>query len=161
MYKFIRIFIILLITSIFAISVLAVDKEEVKKEKLPNFTLKNLEGDNVEFNSLLGNGPIYIDFWATWCVPCKKEMIKLQEIYDKYKDRGFVMLSIANDPAKDESQVKKYIKKKKHTFLRTFHAVNSQNQHNGVYTQLVWRLQLRINGNYVNYARLELACYLG
>jgi peroxiredoxin len=40
---------------------------------------------------------VLVNFWATWCPPCRKEMPDLQALYDKYKDQGFVVLSISDE----------------------------------------------------------------
>jgi len=42
---------------------------------------------------------VLVNFWATWCPPCRKEMPDLQALYDKYKDQGFVVLSISDEEA--------------------------------------------------------------
>ncbi|HET9886648.1 MAG TPA: TlpA disulfide reductase family protein, partial [bacterium] len=54
--------------------------------KAADFQGKNLEGKTVTLQSLLGKGPIVVDFWATWCKPCIKELPHLQRIYEKYSD---------------------------------------------------------------------------
>ncbi len=52
----------------------------------PDFTLEDLDGNEVSLSSLRGKA-VYLNFWATWCTPCVKEMPSLQEVYDKYGDR--------------------------------------------------------------------------
>jgi thiol-disulfide isomerase/thioredoxin len=49
---------------------------------------------------------VLVNFWATWCAPCRKEMPDLQSLYKKYKDKGFVVLAISNE---DESKVKPFV----------------------------------------------------
>jgi thiol-disulfide isomerase/thioredoxin len=53
---------------------------------------------------------VLVNFWATWCVPCRKEMPDLQALYDKYKDHGFVVFSISDEEA---NKVKPFIAEKK------------------------------------------------
>jgi len=67
----------------------------------PDFTLQNLEGQSVSLSDFRGK-PILLNFWATWCGPCRFEMPFLQEIYDERSERGFVLLTvnIAESPAK-------------------------------------------------------------
>jgi len=53
---------------------------------------------------------VLVNFWATWCPPCRKEMPDLQALYDKYKDQGFVVLSISDEEA---AKVAPFIAEKK------------------------------------------------
>ena len=60
---------------------------------------------------------LVVNFWATWCAPCKKEMIFLDEFHQKYYEEGFRVLAISTDSPKSMSKVKSYIRAKKHTFM--------------------------------------------
>ena len=62
----------------------------------PNFTLKNLEGKEVSLNEFRGKY-VLVNFWATWCGPCKIEMPSLETLYQRFKNKNFVMLAISND----------------------------------------------------------------
>jgi peroxiredoxin len=62
-------------------------------EAAPNFTLVNLEGDTVELNDYRGKG-VFINFWATWCEPCKIEMPHMDKQYQLMKDQGIEILAI-------------------------------------------------------------------
>ena len=53
----------------------------------PDFTLPNIEGKDVTLSKALAEGPVIIDFWATWCKPCIKAFPSLQGMYDKYRER--------------------------------------------------------------------------
>lgn len=59
----------------------------------PDFTLKDLEGRSVSLADHRGK-VVLLNFWATWCEPCKKEMPEMQAAYEKLKDRGFVILAV-------------------------------------------------------------------
>jgi len=78
--------------------------------KAPDFTAEDLDGNDVTLNKFLESGPVVISFWATWCKPCVRELPHLQEIYDRYKDRGFSMLAISVDSPRSLSKVKSFIK---------------------------------------------------
>lgn len=62
----------------------------------PNFTLKNLEGKEVSLSEFRGKY-VVVNFWATWCGPCKIEMPSLEALYQRFKNKNFAMLAISND----------------------------------------------------------------
>ena len=81
-----------------------------------DFTLPDLDGNDLSLGKLLEKGPVMISFWATWCAPCKEEMKKLQPIYEKYKDQGFTYLAVNQDNQKSISKVKSFINANGYTF---------------------------------------------
>ncbi|MFL3026983.1 MAG: peroxiredoxin family protein [Candidatus Neomarinimicrobiota bacterium] len=97
------------------VSFLFADKK--RDMMLPDLTIKLINGKKTRLSTLLEDGPILVEFWATWCAPCKKEMIFLEEYHKKYSDRGFRVLAISTDSPKSMSKIKSYIRAKKHTFL--------------------------------------------
>ena len=60
--------------------------EEADKVTNYNWNLKGLNADNINFNEL-EEKVVFINFWATWCPPCRAEMPMIQELYDDYKDK--------------------------------------------------------------------------
>ena len=58
-----------------------------------DFELEDLDGNVVKLSSFRGN-MIFLNFWATWCGPCRAEMPAMQRIYDKLKDKDFVILAV-------------------------------------------------------------------
>ena len=101
--------------SLLIISFLYADQK--RDMMLPDMSIKLLDGKNTRLSNLLEDGPILVEFWATWCAPCKKEMIFLEEFHQKYAETGFRVLAISTDSPKSMSKVKSYIRAKKHTFL--------------------------------------------
>jgi len=81
-----------------------------------DFTLPDLDGNDVTLSKYLEKGPVLISFWATWCTPCKDEMKKLQPIYEKYKDQGFTYIAVNQDNQKSVSKVKSFISANGYTF---------------------------------------------
>ena len=88
--------------------------------KAPDFSLKNMYGETVTL-SQLKNKVVVIDFWATWCVPCKASFPTMQQLVTKYKDdKDVVFLFIDTwegaEPQKNQETVKKYIADNKYSF---------------------------------------------
>ena len=75
-----------------------------------------LGGENIQLYDFFNEGPLLVDFWATWCAPCKKEMIHLDRFHRTYTDRGFNVLTINQDTPRSLSKVKSYVRSKKFTF---------------------------------------------
>jgi peroxiredoxin len=65
----------------------------------PDFTLESRDGGAVSLGELDGQ-VVMINFWATWCVPCRQEMPHLQALYERYNSLGFELLAVnvENDP---------------------------------------------------------------
>ncbi len=72
--------------------------EKLKGKPAPAFTLVTLEGKKVSLADFKGK-PVIVNFWATWCGPCKIEMPWFQELEAKYAPQGLVILGIAADEA--------------------------------------------------------------
>src|SRR6201984_3847715 len=68
----------------------------------PDFTLTNLEGKKVSLKDFRGE-TVFLNFWATWCVPCREEMPAMEKLYQEYKDSNFVVLAINVKDRKQEA----------------------------------------------------------
>lgn len=84
--------------------------------KGPNFKTEYLDGESFELNSELGDGPILLSFWATWCKPCLDELSEYKKLYKEFKDKGFKMYAIATDDERTVSKVKPLVKSKGYDF---------------------------------------------
>ncbi len=82
----------------------------------PDFKLKDLKGDWFTLGDHLGKEVIYVTFWATWCVPCRREMPHLQRMADDFGDQGFLVVGVNTDPPATKSKIKPYLKRIKITY---------------------------------------------
>jgi len=66
----------------------------------PGFTLTDLEGNEISLSDYQGK-VIFINFWATWCPPCRAEIPGFVEMYEKYKEKGIQILGISVDKTRE------------------------------------------------------------
>ncbi|HZU06784.1 MAG TPA: TlpA disulfide reductase family protein [Chloroflexota bacterium] len=79
----------------------------------PDFALQNVDGTTVRLSELRGK-PVVVNFWATWCAPCREEMPAMQEVYEQYRDRGLVILAVNME--EDVRLVRRWIEQGGFTF---------------------------------------------
>src|SRR5690348_10585313 len=78
-----------------------------------DFQLVDLKGKTQSLNAYRGK-VVLLNFWATWCKPCTKEMPAMQTTYDKLAEKGFVVLAI--NELEDDAKVREHITQYGHTF---------------------------------------------
>ncbi|MDE2059397.1 MAG: TlpA family protein disulfide reductase [candidate division NC10 bacterium] len=81
----------------------------------PDFTLKTLEGNTIRLSELRGKKVVLINFWASWCPPCRLEMPTMQQIYSEYKERGFEILAV-NIESDAKQEIRDFVKELRLTF---------------------------------------------
>jgi len=86
--------IIALVFSVFAASSLA--SSGMEGQPAPDFALKSSTGENLRLSEFRGD-VVMINFWATWCGPCRQEMPLLDELYSRYQRVGFNLLGVNID----------------------------------------------------------------
>ncbi|MGB1220652.1 MAG: TlpA disulfide reductase family protein [Alcanivoracaceae bacterium] len=69
----------------------------------PDFTLPSLSGSNIKLSENRGD-VVMVNFWASWCGPCRQEMPLLDELYSEYKDYGFVLLGVNVDEDSEKAK---------------------------------------------------------
>jgi len=80
-------------------------------KKAPNFALQDAEGKTVQLSDFAGK-VVVLNFWATWCGPCRTEIPGFVRLYSKYQDKGLVIVGISVDQ-KGWSVVKPFMKQYK------------------------------------------------
>jgi peroxiredoxin len=76
----------------------------------PNFTLKDPAGKTVELKQYRGR-PVLLNFWATWCLPCREEMPEMEQLYRRHKEDGkLVVLAVSIDTEQAAKDVPEYLK---------------------------------------------------
>ena len=84
--------------------------------EISDFSLKDVDGRTRSLSEFLGKNVIVISFWATWCEPCKKEMVQLNQLYLAHKDKGLMVISISMDEPETQGDVRPYIKQRGYTY---------------------------------------------
>jgi peroxiredoxin len=72
---------------------------DIVNKPAPDFALRSMQGPSVRMSEHLGE-VVIINFWATWCGPCREEMPHLEALYEKYKSLGFTLVgvNVENNP---------------------------------------------------------------
>jgi peroxiredoxin len=107
------------------------------KRRQANFTLTDLHGKAWNLKDLRGK-VVLVNFWATWCPPCRKEMPDLEALYLQFQDQGFVVLAISDE---DASTVNPFLAERTITYpvlLDPGRKVNEQFQIEGIPKSFVY-----------------------
>jgi peroxiredoxin len=79
----------------------------------PDFTLKDMQGNSVTLSQFRGK-VVFLNFWASWCPPCREEMPSMERLHEVYAGRDFVMLAI--NVEQNINDVRAFLQKSPHTF---------------------------------------------
>lgn len=83
----------------------------VHAEPHRGLTMSDLEGRIIEVDSLLVSGPVVLNFWTTWCKPCRREMPHIEKIAEELEPKGVHFAAISLDGVRNKKAVEAYIKK--------------------------------------------------
>jgi thiol-disulfide isomerase/thioredoxin len=83
-------------------------KETPEPALAPDFTLKTIEGQEITLSGLRGK-VVLLDFWATWCGPCKESIPHLIHLYKTYQDKGFELVGMSTDKAAEVEAVRRFV----------------------------------------------------
>jgi peroxiredoxin len=78
--------------------------------------VEELDGTKSKMADYLGQGPVYITFWALWCEPCKQELRAMKGVVERNKDEAFTLLAVNQDTPKSLAKVKAYVASQGYTF---------------------------------------------
>jgi len=81
-----------------------------------DFTLRDIDGTPHKLSDYLGERVVLINFWATWCQPCTRELQHLQKFHEEYSDEGLLMLAISVDGPGTQSQIIPFLNRHGYTF---------------------------------------------
>lgn len=103
-------------TVVFMFSCTRAENSITYGDNAPDFTLSDTSGKQVSLSSLKGK-VVLLEFWATWCPPCKEAVPELNTLYEKYRERGFVLLGVSVDKGADSMvAVSTYVKRHSITY---------------------------------------------
>jgi peroxiredoxin len=120
----------------FAAAMAKLEADDAKRRQA-DFTLTDLQGKAWTLKDLRGK-VVLLNFWATWCPPCRKEMPDLESLYLKFKDEGFVVLAISDE---DSAKVGPFLSERSITYpvlLDPGRKVNEQFQIEGIPKSFVY-----------------------
>lgn len=90
--------------------------QEKEKTKAPDFSVLNMDGNTVKLSDFLGK-PVVLNFWASWCPPCKGEMPEFNEVYQEVGEEvTFMMVDLVDGQRETKEKGAKYVKDQGYSF---------------------------------------------
>jgi peroxiredoxin len=118
MRNVVKFIIITAVLAFFGASIFAMSgtpsKEHIKKQIAYDFSLPNVAGKQVKLSSFKGK-VVFLNFWASWCPPCREEMPSIENLFKKMKGKNFQILAVSLDEG-GADVVKRFVSKNRYTF---------------------------------------------
>lgn len=83
--------------------------------ELPPFTVRTVSGEVIDLEDHIGKGVILVNFWATWCKPCRAEFPLLQELHETYAKDGLLVLAVSLDGPESQAEVRPFLQRNRYT----------------------------------------------
>jgi cytochrome c biogenesis protein CcmG/thiol:disulfide interchange protein DsbE len=87
-----------------------------KPTPAPSFKVKDLRGKTLDLDALRRQGPVLVDFWATWCKPCLASLPELEALHQKYASRGLTVIGVSLDGPRNRSKVRPFVSRLRLTY---------------------------------------------
>ena len=110
------------------------------QNKAHRFNLSNLDGEQYDLETLLSGGPVLIDFWATWCEPCKEYFPHLEKLHRKYSKDGLTIVGISEDGPRNRSKIRSFLRSMDISFIILLDETAEVMSDYGVYSLPSWFL---------------------
>ncbi|MBC8182984.1 TlpA family protein disulfide reductase [candidate division KSB1 bacterium] len=85
-------------------------------QNISNLKMKSYDGKKFFMKNNLNNDATIVLFWATWCLPCKKEFTEIQKLQKKYPDKNIKVITISKDTPRSLAKVKSFVKSHSYKF---------------------------------------------
>lgn len=99
------------IAAIFLMVAMGHSQAQVTNEGIPSSIVRSLKGEDMNTADFSNGGkPMIINFWATWCAPCKRELTNIAELYEDWQEEtGVKLIAVSVDDTRSQSRVLPYI----------------------------------------------------
>ena len=99
-----------------SILILSMNAPLLSQDKAHQFTLEDQNGNIVSLDSYLAKGPVLLDFWATWCKPCREYFPHLEALHLEYGKKGLTILGISEDGPRNKRKIRSFLRSQRTTF---------------------------------------------